>query len=202
MKKLTIDETSGVDHPAHLDDGFIIVKQAEVKVPETKIDKDARILELEGLLAKATEKPPTVEDVLKESDPAVIKTVNDLKKQVDDQAKLIAKSDDAIRTREANDFVKGLEHVEVDAEMIKNLRATTSAEAVEAVLVKVNGQLESAGIFKELGTSGAEADSRGSTKINEIAKDLLAKGLVPTIQQGVAKAAQDNPGLYAESKES
>lgn len=120
MVNLDIEETSGVDFPAHLHDGWLVMKAAdaeEVKqvldttlikedsVPTTEerleealdalTKAEARIAELEG--ATEAEVPaPSEDDILKSADESVVKMVTDLRKAVEDAEAAKAEALDAL----------------------------------------------------------------------------------------------------------
>lgn len=114
MVNLSIEETSGVDHPAHLHDGWLVMKSANEsdvqrvlddslnkedsnmeKTVEEQLEEaqealakaEARIEELEKSAPEDTEeeaKEETAEDLLKSAPESVIKMVEDLRKAKED----------------------------------------------------------------------------------------------------------------------
>lgn len=92
----------------------------------------------------------------------------------------------------------GIDHAEV-APKLRLLKASDPATAamVEDVLAKANAQLESAGMFAEIGTrQTAAAMGEAMTKATVIADALVSAGSVKSRAEGLAKAFKDNPDLY------
>lgn len=98
-----------------------------------------------------------------------------------------------------------LSHLAIDhddvAKAMRRLELVDPANA--AVVAKafstVEGQLEAAGMFKELGTSTANPGGQPTAmqKAETLAKSYIEAGVVKTHAEGVAKAFSDNPELYA-----
>lgn len=103
MVNLAINETSGVDHPAHLSEGWLVMKAADPAAVEAAIEKSMsgevpmtveeqlaaaqeRIAELEGQVAKhAGETPePEVDDLVKAAPEPVRKMIEDMQKATDE----------------------------------------------------------------------------------------------------------------------
>lgn len=221
MVALDVEETSGVDHPAHLDEGWIVVKQAEVAMPDKKdvtkadppegggdsavIDElKAKIADLEAeneaLRAKlqGDQAPPPVEDMVKAAGEPVSKAFQELADRVQKAEASLKAADDERADRDARDFVATLKSITVDPALIRDLRNTPHGEAVETLLKSLDGQVDSAALFKELGSTGAEGDA--SSRWEAMAKAKVADGSSPTIQQARAAVALENPDLYIELK--
>lgn len=210
MTGLDVEETSGVDRPAHLDDGFIIIKQAEANVPEETPEQQpspeeqaARIKELEEQLAGLEEFKPEpaeapVEELVKAAPEAVTKAFDEMRERVEKAEALLAKAEDERLTREASEFAKSLKSITVEASLIKELRATPVADKVEALLKSVDGQLESAGMFKELGSTGTE--SSATDRLDSLAKALMESDPNLTIQQARTNVVLANPEIYNEMR--
>lgn len=207
MVALNIEETSGVDHPAHLDEGWLVIKEAPVpeESPEPTVEElNARIAELEAQIAAVDSAPDTVEEpveeLVKAAPEPVAKAFADLTERVEKAEALVKQAEDERITREAVEFTKSLRSVQIDADVVKELRAVSRdlAAKVEGVLKAVDGQLESADIFKEIGSNSP--DTHGQDRLEAVAKSLLDSGKAPTIQQARALAVQNDPSIYTEMK--
>lgn len=217
---LDVEETSGVDYPAHLDNGWIVMKATGADVhealqsteekpvpdeqkPEEEVvaeaapelspeDAQAKIAELEATVAELQaqleaaaqeevgepgEAEKSAEELVKAAPEPLAKAFAELAERVEKAEGELAKERDAKALADATDFVKSLDKLSLDAEatpaLIKSARATSPelAAAVEQMLVAVNGQVESAGLFAEIGKA-APVDSSGSAneRLNALAK--------------------------------
>lgn len=144
MVNLSIEETSGVDHPAHLHEGWLVMKSANEsdvqRVLDDSLNKEdsnmektveeqlqeaqealakaeARIEELEKSAPEDAEeeaKEETPEDLLKSAPESVIKMVEDLRK---------AKEEAEAKAEEANATLQKQREDALDAEAIEKARA-------------------------------------------------------------------------------
>jgi hypothetical protein len=93
----------------------------------------------------------------------------------------------------------GIDHVAVAPAIRKFAEANPEAAGVLTTMLKaVNGQAESAALFKELGTAGAGQETDAYAKITGRADELVAAGTVTSKALGIAKALDENPSLFAE----
>lgn len=122
MVNLAINETSGVDHPAHLSEGWLVMKAADPAAVEAAIEKSMsgevpmtveeqlaaaqeRIAELEGQVAKhAGETPedvepaePEVDDLVKAAPEPVRKMIEDMQKAADEAVAKAAAAEETLR---------------------------------------------------------------------------------------------------------
>jgi len=120
MVRLAIEETSGVDHPAHLNEGWLVMKAADPAAVEAAIEKsmtgevpmtveeqlaaaNERIAELEGQVAKhagetpETETEPEVEDLVKAAPEPVRKMIEDMQKAADEAVAKAAAAEETLR---------------------------------------------------------------------------------------------------------
>jgi hypothetical protein len=240
MVDITVEETSGVDHPAHLHEGWVVCKSApaarvedafgslnttkEAPVPElkkeeggtaeavetvTKEEHDAVVAELAALKAEAeaaTVEPAGDEELLKSVPEAVREMLKARDAEIAKAHEAVAKERDARLDGEAitksRETFKSLafNHDEV-APALRRVAAIDAnlAKSITEVLKAAEGQLESAGIFKELGAATSKDDTgTAGGRLDTAAKDLVTKGLVPTYAQGIAKALEADPSLYTE----
>lgn len=238
MVNIDVVETSGVDHPAHLHEGWAVMKSASKdqveaifgKQPVTKEETvaedngptqeaydllksqfDALVEEKEALVKAANTTPEANQEELLKSVPDEIREM--LNKQAEDirKAKEDAAADreaflkerdarlDAAAVSESREMFKSLafDHDKV-APALRRLSSVDSstADAVLEVLKAAEGQLESAGIFSEIGKSATDSTETASAKAEIIAKSLIESDKNLTPEQAVAKAYADNPALY------
>jgi hypothetical protein len=236
MVGIDVVETSGVDHPAHLREGWLVKKsatQADIDalfgdinkqkevttVAETETtpvlkqeDFDALVAknaELEAanadLVAKAAEvNTVVVEDATEALLKAVPQEVRDMiaKAEADTAAvrEALTKERDARLDADAVTASKAVfkslafDH-DIVAPALRRLAATDAdvAKAVTDVLKAAEGQLESAGIFAELGKTASDSGEDSLTKAVNVLK-AATPGL--TDSEAIAKAVEADPSLY------
>lgn len=242
MVKLKVVETSGVDHPAHLNEGWVVMKHqdpettegAEVSeeteaiemteddsITESLVKAQERIAELEEALEveKAKKKMPfgdketaaETADPEEEDDSYLMKSVPEAVREMLNKAK--AEADDARaelrkerEERRDAEFVAKAEAswglLPVDAsEVGKAMRRLTDvdaplAETISKALDAANAQAESANIFAEIGTAGRPDTGDAYSKVQSMAKSLVAEGKAKTVEQAVVDLISDDPTLY------
>lgn len=218
LVNLDVVETSGVDAPAHLDPGWLVIKNEGVAVAddattepvESEVDeRDARIAELEAALAAAQAPADEaveadVEELAKEAPEPLAKAFTDMRSRLEKAEAQLELARDRETLAEAEGFVKTLDRLalpDTTPTLIKNLRSTDPAlaEGVEALLTAVNSQTGTADLFKEVGSTAA-ASGDAWDQIETIAKAKVDSGEAKTIQQGRSLAALENPNLYNELK--
>ena len=237
MVKLKVIETSGVDHPAHLNEGWVVMKHqdpettegAEVSeeteaietteadvITESLVKAQERIAELEEALEveKAKKKPAFLaevdaedeedeEDMMKSVPEAVREMLNKAKVEADDARAELRKEREERRDAE---FVAKAEAswglLPVDAsEVGKAMRRLTDvdaplAETIAKALDAANAQAESANIFAEIGTAGRPDTGDAYSKVQSMAKSLVADGKASTVEQAVVDLISADPTLY------
>lgn len=254
MVNLSIEETSGVDHPAHLHEGWLVIKSAndsevqrvlnetlteedsnmekntnaatdeQVEVVSTEsnevekagmtleealkkiADLQAKLVELEGKESeKEMEKSETVaDDFMKSAPEAVVKMIDDLRKQATEATEALQKERDARADAEAIEKAKAWGHLSLDAEKIgPALRRLASVDAdlaksIEETLSSVNAQAESANIFAEIGKSADFKTGNAYEQMTALAKSAVEGGTAKTIEQALANVAVTNPDLYSQ----
>lgn len=114
MVNLAINETSGVDHPAHLSEGWLVMKAADPAAVEAAIEKSMsgevpmtveeqlaaaqeRIAELEGQVAKHAGEAPEVDDLVKAAPEPVRKMIEDMQKAADEAVAKAAAAEETLR---------------------------------------------------------------------------------------------------------
>lgn len=219
MVNLNIEETSGVDHPAHLDEGWILMKNADLSTED--FETIEKMVALEADLAKAKERiaelesqvsnDPDEEDeddeenLIKAAPAPVREALEKARKQAEEASEALRKERDLRLDAEA--VVKSEErfgnltvsHDEFGPAMRRlNELAPEIAEVVNKALDAANGQVESATIFAEIGSAPSPTSSSAYQKIESIAKAAVAKGDFPTTEQAISFVISSNPSLYAE----
>lgn len=217
---LDVVETSGVDAPAHLDPGWLVIKNEGAAMSEdapvvedtmepTVEELNAKIAELEAALAAsdapAAEAEESVEELAKAAPEPLAKAFADMSERLEKAEAQLQVARDAEELAKAESFVKSLDRLalpDTAAALIKNLRtvAPSLAGDVEGLLTAVNGQTDSAELFKELGSAGATSSSDPYDKWNALAKAKMDAGDATTIQQARSLVALENPDLYNEMK--
>lgn len=144
MVNLSIEETSGVDHPAHLAEGWVILKRADraevagtisalikeeqpmtdenvdVTVSDELAKANERIAELESQIAdlQAATAPSETSDeaLIKSAPPAVREMLEKARAEADQVREELRKERDAQRDREFVEKAKGWQHLAIDAD--------------------------------------------------------------------------------------
>jgi hypothetical protein len=241
MVKLKVIETSGVDHPAHLNEGWVVMKHqdpettegAEVSeeteaietteddlITESLVKAQERIAELEEALEvekamSGKKKKPAFlaevevdaeddeEDMMKSVPEAVREMLNKAKVEADEARSELRKEREERRDAE---FVAKAQSawglLPVDAtEVGKAMRRLTDvdaplAETIAKALDAANAQAESANIFAEIGTAGRPDTGDAYSKVQSMAKSLVADGKASTVEQAVVDLISADPNLY------
>ena len=221
MVRLNIEETSGVDHPAHLDEGWILMKNADLTNED--FDTIEKMVALEADLAKAQERIAELESQVAVSGP-------EDEDGGEDEDEIVKSAPAPVReailkarreTAEAQEELRKEREIRLDAEAIvkseerfPNLSVDhdefgpamrrleeLSADLYEVVtkaLDSANGQAEAAAIFAEIGSSHTPTASSAYQKIEVLAKAAVAKGDHKTVEQAISSLIAENPALYAE----
>lgn len=211
LAELKVVETSGVDHPAHLHEGWLVIKSATLA--ETSTETQGDNVEL-NITEETIEAPvePVVEtvataDIEKAAaqHEAIVKELTDLRKQLDDVRK---ENDSLLATRElekATESAHGwailpemnpAEFAPALVELRKALPAV--AEKIEAVFSASARALGESNILKEVGSDSApKASGDAWSQIEAMANDLVATGEANTFAKAVSVVASRNKDLYA-----
>jgi len=221
---LEIEETSGVDHPAHLYEGWLVRKDtaaildealAEARDTVNDTDQGAENVDLTPTMDAPAEdviveeEAPVIEPapVLKHDDgtsESVTKELADLRKAFDDVTA------EAASLREEREMEKATERVGewrilpgvvVDdfAPVLRSLRgADPEATAiVEKILDGCAEALAEAGVLKELGTDLDDSSADALHQIEALAKSAVEAGRASSQPEAIGLVASENPDLYA-----
>ncbi len=219
---LEIEETSGVDHPAHLYEGWLVRKDAaavldevltEVRDVEHDTDQGAETVDLtettidapaEEAVAMEPEQVIEPAPLIKSDDSEMVaKELADLRKQLDDATA------EAASLREEREMEKATERVSawrilpgvvVDefAPVLRSLRGADpeSAAVVESILDGCASALSEAGVLKELGTDLDDSSTDAYDQIEALAKSAVEAGRAGNMPEAIGLVATENPDLY------
>lgn len=203
LKDLEINETSGVDHPAHLFEGWVVMKQADLEealdaaqAPANNegehMADEAFTLEMpDDIRKELTDLRKQLDSVMEEN--TVLKAQHDLLVEARGLEKAVEQAQTwaAIPGFKAEEFAPALREI--------RKAAPEAAVAVEAALDAAAAALKEANIFAEVGTAaqsagGAGADAWG--EIEALANDLLKDGAAGSFAKAVTIVAERNKDLY------
>ncbi len=217
---MNIEETSGVDHPAHMDEGWILMKNSGLNTEDFETiekmvaleselaDAQARLASLENEEAEEEledmgemdddammkSAPPAVREALLKARNEAFVAQEELRKEreVRLDAHAIAKSMDDYGNL-------AIDHEEFGPALrrLEELDATV-VEIIAKALQSANAQAESANIFAEIGSSYMPNTAGSFQKIESLAKSAVTKGEYKTVEQAIAGLIETNPSLYAE----
>lgn len=200
LADLMVKETSGVDHPAHLHEGWLVMKSEDMdsallEVIETDPNKENPVdLEITEVEQPEVEKAVELDDVRKE--------LSDLRKQLGD----VLKENDALKaTRElekATAVAKAWEVLpELDATefapVLCAVREQLPAEAqiIEKVLDASARALSESSVLAEIGTT-AKSENDAWATIQAQAQQMVIEGKASDFAKAVTLIATTNKDLY------
>ena len=219
---LEIEETSGVDHPAHLYEGWLVRKDSAAVLDEvlTELRDESQTTDqgVETVDLTTTTDTPAEDVVIDEpgvvSEPApvlkgddspsesVTKELADLRKAFDDVTA------EAASLREEREMEKATERVSawrilpgvVAAEFAPVLRSLRGANAeatavVEDILDGCAAALSEAGVLKELGND-LDSSTDAYEQIEALAKSAVEAGRAKNQPEAIGLVALENPDLY------
>ena len=227
LTELSIKEASGVDHPAHLHEGWMVMKSEddldstldqiiEPDSQENTVELNATP-EVEDVIEEATEVEPAPEMETAEPTPVaasvdvpdeteVQKELTDLRKELDlakAAHRALAEERELEKAATAAHqwaILPGLNPVDF-AKVLVRLRAADSevAKEIEAILGASSVALSEAGVFTEL---GADSDNDGAMdaygRITQKAQALVDAGEASTIAKAITIVAERDPSLYTD----
>jgi uncharacterized membrane protein len=222
LTELTIKETSGVDHPAHLHEGWMVMKSEEdldlsldqIIEPDSQentVELNATP-EVEEVTEEATEVAPAEEveatpvaaSVDGPDQTEVQKEITDLRKELElakeAHRELIEERELEKAASAAHQWaiLPGLNPVDF-AKVLVRLRAADQevAKEVEAILSASSVALSEAGVFTELGAEGDEDGAMDAFgRIEKAAQALVDSGEASSVAKGISLVAERNPSLY------
>ena len=224
LTELTIKETSGVDHPAHLHEGWMVMKSEEdldtsldqvinpdsqentVELNATPEVEDVieEATEVEAAPEMVTEATPVAASVDGPDQTEVQKEITDLRKELElakeAHRELIEERELEKAASAAHQWaiLPGLNPVDF-AKVLVRLRAADQevAKEVEAILSASSVALSEAGVFTELGAEGDEDGAMDAFgRIEKAAQALVDSGEATSVAKGIALITERNPELY------
>ena len=207
LAELDIRETSGVDHPAHLHEGWLVIKSAadsdaatdEGDNPEMELDVTEETVVEEAV----AEEPTPVAASVAGPDEELRKELTDLRKELAgmraEKERIEAEAELAKAVETAGEFAI-LPEVDVNefGALLVDLRknAPETAEKIESILKASARALAEAGVLKEVGTDAADETHDAWGKIESLANDLVASGEAPSFAKAVSLVATRDKDLY------
>lgn len=217
---LRIGEVSGVDHPAHLSEGWLVLKSATGLSDEEM----AEVVAEARSLAKAESQSPSQEVGMPDTpqttdtlDEDVFKSLPEPVRKALEESRLVAETalTELRKERDSRLDVEAIAKARADYGNIPGLvpeefgpvvrkAAEADPEGVAEILkalATANAALAESALLKEVGSSvtpAAGGTGNAYTQVQTLAKAALDAGEVETIEQGVAKALTDNPRLYTD----
>lgn len=197
LAELVINETSGVDHPAHLHEGWLVIKSA---ADAAVVEGDTLDLELtpEAETEAPAEAPAPVET-------EILKQMTDLRKELADLRKekerMEAEQELAKAVEDAHAWatLPEMNPAEFGAILVSLRKAAPeTASVIENILTASARALAESGVFKEVGTASAETAGSAWGKIEALANDMVASGTASSFAKAVSMVAQENMDLYTE----
>ncbi len=198
LADLMVKETSGVDHPAHLHEGWLVMKSEDLDAAldeVTQVNKETHV-DLEVTETEHIDKAaPAIDDDIR-------KELSDLRKQLDDARK----ETEALRAQRELEKALASSHdwailPELNPqEFAPVLRAVRdempeAAALIEKVLDASARALKESGILKELGTDTV-APTDAYSQIESLARQMVNDGRADSFAKAVAVVAGQNKDLY------
>lgn len=208
LADLSIEETSGVDYPAHLHEGWIVMKSSDLDTVLDNLGADTNDSGEGGHVEIETEPTPEVVEAVAQDD--IRKEMSDLRKALDDARKRNSELEETLKARdEETELAKATERVlgwanvpglnpSTFADNLHALRkvAPEIATEVESILDATSIAMKEAGILAEVGVDTAPEGDDAWNVIESKANDLVAAGTAPSFAKAVEVVAKSNPDLY------
>ena len=202
MVNLAIEETSGVDHPAHLHEGWLVMKSAEQSeiqrvLDETLTEEDSTMEETKP--AATDEQVEKAEMTLEEA----MKKIADLESKLAEMTKMdeepkSEETEEAYLKSAPEPVVKMIENLrkqaeDATAELRKERDARADAEAVEKAKGWANLSLDAEKVGPALRRL-TEVDSELAKSIEEVLSSVNAKAESANIFAEIGKSADFKTG--------
>lgn len=222
---LRISEVSGVDHPAHLTEGWVVMKSLSGLSDEDLAEVVAEAQELAKASTQSPSKEIAMSDTTTDSTEDMLKSLPEPVRKMVEQANARATEAEATAAAALTEVTKAREVAADEASIAKardefsnipGLDPSTfgpalrkAAEAAPEALVEITKALTAANaalgaesaLLKEVGSSVTPAAAgSGNTfaHLQILAKAKVEAGEANSIEEGITKALTENPGLYAE----
>jgi len=203
LADLDIRETSGVDHPAHLHEGWLVIKA--VTDGGDTIEGEKVDLEVTETEAQVEEQVTEVAASVDNGNAELLKELGDLRKELADMRaekesiEAAAELAKAVETAAEFAALPGVDPQVLGEDLVKMRAALPEvAERVEAILKGSAIAIGEAGVLKEVGSDTADvsdaADAWGL--IESRANDLVANGEASSIAKAITIVAERDKELY------
>lgn len=193
LAELVINETSGVDHPAHLHEGWLVIKSAAEAAPAER-----ETLDLELTEQAPVEEAPAFDADLRKEMGDLRKELSDLRKEKE-RIEAERELEKAVEAAHAWAALPGMNPTEFAPIMVALRKsAPETAAVIESILSGAAIALSEAGVLKELGSTTAETTGSAWGRIEAMANDMVAAGTAPSFAKAVSLVAASNMDLYTE----
>ena len=208
MVRPRIKEISGVDHPAHQTEGWLMMKSVDAESAEILAEAEAIASDnyAEADFAKESHMDMDFdEEFSKELDGMAPMVKAQFLKQQEQIASLNEEREE-MRFEEMAKSLLHLPRVTVSefGPVLRKAAYNTDEETFGAlfeVLKSADNAIAQSGLYREIGTGmGGSPDSPAGT-IEAIAKSLVSEDSSLTYAEAVVKAAEANPDLYAQHRQ-
>lgn len=196
LADLDIVETSGVDHPAHLHEGWLVIKAAAgedtMDLTPTETDTDS-IVEVDNDIEKSAESG------------ALLKELGDLRKELADmrveKERMIAAAELAKAVETASGWMglPGVDPHTLGAALVDiRKNAPAAAELIESILAKTAVAFGETAVLNEIGVDAQTDDNLADawSMIEHRANDLVAAGEAQSFAKAVTLIAERDRDLY------
>ncbi len=207
---LELKEISGVDHPATLTEGWLVMKSSDDPLEAELADTiEASTTpdphqEAHKMSDYTDESPVEAEVVAEEPSEDFRKELDGLQKALDaaraETEQVRAERELEKATHKAHTWAILPELVPAEfAPVLRSIRdhSPEDADAVEAILDGCAVALGEAGILKELGTDTSSGVDDAYGQIHAMAQSKVEAGRTDSIEKAIGEVAVENPDLYA-----
>lgn len=208
LADLGINETSGVDHPAHLHEGWMVMKSTDLDTVLDIVSASTTNPDEGGHVEIEVESTPETVEVAAQDD--FRKELTDLRKALDDMRKQKEELEAALsETTEAHEIEKATERAHAWANvpgldpstfgpLLHELRkvAADTAATIESIFDATSLAMSEAGLLKEVGADVAPETGDAWDVIEARAKDLVANGQAADFAKAVSVVALNDRELY------
>jgi len=209
LAELDISETSGVDHPAHLHEGWLVIKQAgadpdtEGETVNLEVTAEDETVDIQTDTVEETAEAAPVAASVAGPEDALRKELTDLRKELAamrvEKERIEAEAELAKATEDAHAWsvLPEMNPAEFAPRLLDMRKAApAAAAAVEAVFTASARALGETGIFKEVGASGETETADAWGLVEARANDLVASGEAKTFAKAVTLVAERDKELY------
>lgn len=204
LADLMVKETSGVDHPAHLHEGWLVLKSEDINSALDSVLNDS--MKETHVELTVSEKVDTTVDIDKAADhDAIRKELADLRKALDDSRretealKTVRALEKAVETAGAWTALPGFDPQEFAPVLVQLRDALPDvAQIIEKVLDASARALTESGLLVEVGTSAQSTDNDAWSIIESKANEMVRTGQASDFAKAVSIVAQSDKALYTQ----